>query len=182
MRKMLMVVLSYFLISSFAFGEWTSVTIYNGAKPGTEPDGFRGIKWGTHISTLKGMEYVRTDPSFGGIKMYRRIGDVLQIGGAKLKKIEYCFWRGRFYSVFVYTSGDVNWLGLKEAVFEKFGKGYQPNEFIERYVWGGTRTGMMLEYNEISEIGRLWMFSIEIDKEIEAYRKQKAKEGAEKGF
>jgi len=71
---------------------------------------------------------------------------------------------------------------IKEAVFEKFGKGYQPNEFIERYVWGGTRTGMMLEYNEISEIGRLWMFSIEIDKEIEAYRKQKAKEGAEKGF
>ena len=41
---------------------------------------------------------------------------------------------------------------------------------------------MMLEYNEISEIGRLWMFSIEIDKEIEAYRKQKAKEGAERGF
>jgi len=100
MRKVLMIVLGCFLISSFAFGEWKSVAIYNGAKPGTEPDGFRGIKWGPYISTLKGMEYVRTDPSFGGIKIYRRQGDVLQIGSAKLKEIEYCFWKGRFCYVY----------------------------------------------------------------------------------
>lgn len=41
---------------------------------------------------------------------------------------------------------------------------------------------MMLEYNEISEIGKLYMRSEEISKEQEAYNKQKAKEGAEKGF
>jgi len=182
MRKMLMVVLGYFLISSFAFGEWKSVTIYKGAKPGTEPDGFRGIKWGTKISDLKGMEYVRTDPSSGGIKMYRRKGDVLQIGSAKLDRIEYGFWRGRFCDVYVYTSGSVNWLGLKNAVFEKFGKGNQGNEFIEEYWWFGTKTWMMLKYNEISEKGYLWMTSVKISDEQEAYNKQKAKEGAEKGF
>ena len=177
MRKVLMIVLGYFLISSFAFGEWKV-----GGKPGTEPDGFRGIKWGTHISNLKGMEYVRTDPSFGGVKVYRRKGDVLQIGSAKLDRIEYGFWKGRFCSVYIYTSGNVNWSGLKEAVFEKFGKGYQPNEFIERYDWLGTKTLMELEYNKISEIGTLWMHSVKISDEQEAYKKQKAKEGAEKGF
>jgi len=41
---------------------------------------------------------------------------------------------------------------------------------------------MMLEYNEISEKGTLFMRSREISKELGAYDKQKAKEGAEKGF
>jgi len=182
MRKVLMIVLGCFLISSFSFGEWKSETILMGAKPGTEPDGFRGIKWGIKISDLKGMEYVKTDPSYGGVKIYKRKGDVLQIGSAKLDRIEYGFWKGRFCGVSVYTSGNVNWYGLKDAVFEKFGKGYQPNEFIERYFWFGTKTNMILGYNEISEKGFLHMRSTEIFNEMEAYDKQKAKEGAERGF
>ncbi len=35
-------------------------------KPGSEPTGFRGIKWGTDISTLESMTYIETDPRYGG--------------------------------------------------------------------------------------------------------------------
>lgn len=56
-----------------------------------EADGFRGIKWGIDISSLKDMKYVRTDPSYGGIKIYLRKNDDLKIGGAKLESIEYSF-------------------------------------------------------------------------------------------
>lgn len=160
-------------MSSFIFGEWEI-----GGKPGTEPDGFRGIKWGTHISSLSGMRYYRTDPSYGGVHIYIRVGDKLQIGGAKLDRIEYGFWQERFCGVTIYTSGSVNWYSLKDAVFETFGRGYQPNEFIEKYFWGGTETGMILEYNEITEKGSLWMSSRKISKEMEEWDKRKAKEGA----
>ena len=155
---------------------------YDDYKPGSEPDGFRSIKWGADISSLEGMEYFRTDPGYGGIKIYTKEKDNLQIGSANLIRIEYLFWRGKFCSVWVYTKGSTNWYGLKEAVFEKFGKGYQKNQFIEAYTWFGKITWMRLEYSEFSKEGKLRMVSREIIKQQEAYKKQKAKEGAETGF
>jgi len=153
-------------------------------KPGSEPDGFRGIKWGTDISTLSDMEYFRTDPGYGGIKVYTRKNEDLHLGAAKLKIIGYNFWRGKFCSVQVITKSWTNWDALKDAVFEKFGigRGFQDNKSIEYYYWMGDITGMSLEYNKVSEKGILFMCSEELNKQIEAYKKQKAKEGAEKGF
>lgn len=147
-------------------------------KAGSEPDGFRGIKWGTYISTLKGMEYVRTAPILGGVKIYiyKRQGDVLQIGKAKLESIEYQFWKGRFCGVAVYFSGYVNWSGLKDALFEKFGKGHQPDKSRESYFWFGTKTKIMVGYNKKTEAGILSMESMKILKEkMEAYRKYRKK-------
>ena len=50
-------------------------------KPGSEPDGFRGIKWGQSAPTVEGLFYVATKPSFGGIDYYIREGDELRMGG-----------------------------------------------------------------------------------------------------
>ncbi|MDD3726106.1 MAG: hypothetical protein PHI44_02780 [Candidatus Ratteibacteria bacterium] len=176
-KGLMMAFLGFFLICGFAFSEWKI-----GGKPGTEPDGFRGIKWGTDISTLPDMKYFRTDPSFGGVKMYIRKGDKLQMGAAKLESIEYGFWQGKLCNVWIITKGYTNWCGLKEATFEKFGKGGQSNEYIEKYVWFGTKTEMLLEYNEISEEGTLCILSAEISEQQKKWEKQKAKEGAETGF
>ena len=99
-----------------------------------EPDGFRGIRWGTDISTLEGMEYLSTDPSYGGMNVYAREGDSLYIGGAKLQSINYDFWRGKFCSVVVHTKGYINFSALKDACFARFRKGFQPNRYIEKYV------------------------------------------------
>ena len=71
---------------------------------------------------------------------------------------------------------------MKEIVFEKFGRGGQNNRYIEKYFWSGKITGMLLEYNEVLEKGKLYMGSEKITKQLEIYRKQKAKEGAEKEF
>jgi len=150
-------------------------------KPGSEPDGFRGIKWGTDISTLSDMEYLGTDPIYGGVKKYTRKNEVLHLGGVKLKRIEYGFWRGKFCNVMIITEGYTNWTGLKKAVFEKFGRGSQSNEGVEYYWWSGETTWMTLGYYEkISKKGALYMFSKEIKNQQRAYEKQKAGEGAEK--
>ncbi|MCK4244574.1 MAG: hypothetical protein KAX20_03005 [Candidatus Omnitrophica bacterium] len=173
MKKILLIGLAgILLLSNFCFAKGFQ----------NEPDGFRGIKWGTDISTLKDMEYFWTDPSYGGIKIYIRKSEDLHIGEAKLKRIGYGFWRGKFCDVWVITKSSVNWVGLRDAVFEKFGRGYQDNEFIEYYVWGGKITLMSLEYNEVSKEGKLHILSKEIYKQQKAYQKQKAKEGAETGF
>ncbi len=171
MKKIWLIVLSILTI-----GLWSNSSFaLDNFKPGSEPGGFRDIKWGTDISTLKDMEYLRTDQgSAGEIKVYIRKNDDLHIGAAKLEGIEYGFWGGKFFNVTILTEGYVNWCGLRDAIFEKFGRGSQ-DKFVE-ICWEGSITYMILEYNEILGAGWLLMFSEEIGKQVEAYEKQKAKE------
>jgi hypothetical protein len=64
---------------------------------GSEPNGFRDIKWGAEISTLKDMTLVMSIDN--DAKSYQRKNDVLKIDGAKLDYIHYEFWKGIFYLV-----------------------------------------------------------------------------------
>lgn len=178
MKKILLAVAGVVLFCSFAFGEWK----HAGARKVEEPDGFRGIKWEQKFSTISDMEYARTDPSYGGIQKYIRKSDEMKIGGAQVSTIEYGFWQDKFSDVLVKTSGFSNWAALKKAVIEKFGRGWQPNMYIERQWWKGKKVVMGLTYNNITEEGVFWMHSQEISEQQEKHEKTKAKEGAETGF
>lgn len=155
-----------------------------------DPDGFRGIKWETNISTLKDMIYVKTEayssaPSAGEIKGYARKNDELKLGGAKLDSILYCFWQGRFCNVLISFTGSTNFYGIKDACEIKFGKFH----FLAKhwYGWGGgegenSTSIIALDFSEISNQGTLLIQSKSIREEQNRYDYQKAKEGAEKGF
>lgn len=151
-------------------------------KPGSEPDGFRGIKWGQDISTVGGLFYVATNPSYGGIDYYIREEDELRMGGAELAAILYYFWQDKFCDVRIYTKGSPNWSIFKAIVFEKFGEGHQDNEYIEEYVWWGEKTLMLLTYDEVSKRGVLYMFSTDITKQQEEWKKEQVKKGVEEGW
>jgi hypothetical protein len=118
-------------------------------KPGSEPDGFRGIKWGTDISTLKDMVFI--DAIYKDMKRYERRGDELKIGKAKLDYIQYEFRKGRFYLVEMWFQGIENFNHVKETMFEIFGKGRSMSEKTEGYFWEGEKTDMIMIYD--SETG-----------------------------
>ena len=141
-----------------------------------EPDGFRGIKWGTKIETLTGMRKVEEAGS--DIIRYTRSNDKFQIGSAKLKEISYLFWQGKFLIVSITTDGYFNWESLKEAVFAKFGVGNQKNPYIKSYSWLSGKVHMSLEYNNIKDEGWFIITSRDILYEKEIYDTQKAKEGS----
>jgi len=153
-----------------------------GFKPGSEPDGFRGIKWGQDISTVNGLVYVATDPAYGGVALYMREGDELKMGSAKLEGIFYGFWKDKFSNVRIAISGDTNWSNFKTIVFEKFGEGYQNNKSIEDYYWWGEDTWMILRYDEFSKNGAFLMASTQITTLQEEWEKEQAKKGAEEGW
>src|SRR3990170_3555444 len=69
-------------ISSFAFDK--------------EPDGFRDIKWGTDIETLKDMKF---KGDYESSKIYTRENDRLRVGVAEVDSVEYFFWKGKFHEV-----------------------------------------------------------------------------------
>ena len=61
-----------------------------------EPTGFRGIAWGTPLSSVQNqMRAVAATPA-GQDQAYVRIGDNMTIGGAMLEEILYKFHDGQF--------------------------------------------------------------------------------------
>ena len=163
--------------------------------PRADPEGFKDIKWGTEISTLKDMEEVEQDKSSGrGIVWYRRKGDTLAIGEAKLKDIFYSFWKGEFESVSIDFEGEENLEALKKELFERFGKAREPEGSMDKmgkrprrerspterdgafYVWWGKNTDIWLSYSKDRHKGTLTMNSIKIREERRDYEKEREKE------
>ncbi len=161
----------------------------NSFKQGAEPDGFRGIKWGTDISTIQNMEYIASEETiFGeGADIYKKSDDELAIGDAKIESIEYLFWNKKFFEVRIFVIGYENCEALRYSTFEKFGQVSKIKARTEllgdNYQWSGEITRINLSSGKTCS---LWMYSEEIMLTmVEAGRqrmKDKAKEGAEKGF
>jgi hypothetical protein len=184
--KILTIVFSIFLIGCFASARTS--------KPRSEPDGFRGIRWGTEISTLKDMEKVEQNKSSNSdLVWYTRKGEPLAIGKAKLENIFYSFWMGNFESVWIDFKGDENFETLKKELFERFGKVLESEELMKKthqeagrepstikhaeefYAWWGKNTEMSLLYSKDRHKGTLYINSRMISEERRAYEKQKEK-------
>jgi hypothetical protein len=163
------------------------------SKPsGSDPDGFRGIKWGTEISALNDMEKVEEGQSSDrDLIWYTRKGDTLTIGEAKFKNVFYSFWVGKFDSVWIDFEGDENFEALKKELLERFGKVREPEEPVRKmqrgvmtepsamkpmegfYTWWGRNTEVMLLYSKDRHKGTLTFHSTMISEERRAYEKQK---------
>jgi hypothetical protein len=192
--KIFAIVFSIFLIGCFASAR--------SSKPRSEPDGFRGIRWGAEISTLKDMEKVEQDKSsHSDLVWYTRKGDILAIGKAKLENIFYSFWVGNFESVWIDFKGDENFETLKKELFELFGKVLESEQLMKKmgkeerrgptiehgeefYAWWGKKTEMSLSYSKERHKGTLSINSRMISEERRAYEKEKekGKRLREKGF
>src|SRR4030042_2667934 len=123
--KILTIVFGIILIGCFS-PPWAPI-------PPAEPGGFRDIKWGTEISMLKNMEEVDQGRSSGrNLIWYRRKGDTLAIGEAKLENIFYSFWMGNFESVWIDFEGEDNFEALKKELFEQFGKAHESEGSMKR--------------------------------------------------
>ena len=140
-----------------------------------EPDGFRGIKWGTNLSELPDM--VLTE-DVGDEKFYTRKSDKMKIGEADIGRISYRFYKNRFCGVLVGFTGSSNFTKLKAVLFDQYGQPEQTNQFMEKYSWLGGSVVIALHYNEISKTGNIFYGFIPIRQEEEMDDKQKAKKGA----
>jgi len=127
-----------------------------------EPAGFRGIQWGTDISTLEHMVLVKDksdNPAQEGLKMYYKKSEVMTKGRAALNQVGYIFFKDKFISAQILTEGSSNWLGLKDDAFQIFGKGEQTDPSFEQYFWFGNKSNIKLNYNKETERGSLSIVS-----------------------
>ncbi len=104
-----------------------------------EPDGFKEIKWGTHISKLKNLKYIYSKGVIGDIKVYKMDNDMRSFGGAEIDKIEYEFYKERFVSVSLKVKDLYNFIKLKKYCFKEFGMGKEIVKELEQYYWIGKK-------------------------------------------
>ncbi|GEM_PF-1512548 len=128
-----------------------------------EPDGFRGIKWTSSVSSLNRSRLVKDK---GNYKEYVKEDDTLEISGVKLEKIAYSFYKEQLESVTITVKGKENFDNLKAITFQKFGEGRQKDS--NQWFWEGKITSMSLQYLPGEETGLLKMSSEEMKKKIEA--------------
>ena len=185
--KILTVVFGIILIGCF--------TSTRPSKLRSEPDGFRGVKWGTEVSILKDVEKVEQGKSSAReLVWYRRKGDTLAIGEAKLENIFYSFWMGNFESVWIDFKDEENFEALRKELFEQFGKAHESEGSMKRmdkraererssaehagafYAWWGKNTEIWLSYSKDRHKGNLTMNSRKIREERRDYEKGKEKE------
>ena len=140
-----------------------------GFKPGSEPDGFNGIKWETMLSMLEGMKHYRKDKSYGGIDFYLKEKDAFKLGNGKLESVQYGFWREKFYTGMVMTQGLEHFNAAKEAAFSKFGEGAKPFRNKEEYLWVGKNAVMALRYDENTKAGIFYIKSDSMTKQMEEH-------------
>jgi len=159
---------------------------YSNSTYKNEPDGFRGIKWGTDISTLTYLKATKNDAGkFPGMDAFQKAEDELSIGDVKLKSVTYYFWKGKFAGVRIVVdrfrpSGNLN--KLSEILVGKFGTpavGSQPDLMPGNppVYWQGKTTTITLGQHPVLVWCYLWFESPQIIKE---YTEERNKIAAQK--
>lgn len=144
-----------------------------------EPDGFRGIKFGSSIKHYPDLwDKKRTLEIEKNTKHYGRTGDKLSIGDAKLQVIEYTFYKDKFMRVHIIFKDFSNFYHLREILIQQYGPPQDSNNIMKEYFWLGKRTSITFSFNEIKNIGILMITDESIEAEKDSEAKRHAKEAA----
>jgi hypothetical protein len=150
---------------------------------GSEPEGFRGIAWGTDLSTVPGMTMVgKTRVS----SVYQRADDDLTVGDAKLTKILYYAYDGKFYEARLFLKeGEKNWealrieeaqnwQALRAAMQTRYGPGYDVGGGT--FYYSGAETGIGIRFPKNESMWAISLYSKALARAARAAEKQAAKQ------
>ncbi|MFA6281264.1 MAG: hypothetical protein WCY05_02020 [Candidatus Omnitrophota bacterium] len=136
-------------------------------KPGSEPTGFRDMKWGVPLSAFPGMKVNSSMPGSSAIKKafpgadlsemklpngatppptYIKENESLQFEGVNVDEIDYSFDNDKFSSVLIATHGKENFEKLRKVLGTKYGE--QKSNFSSGWTggcaWQGNETEIIL--------------------------------------
>lgn len=134
-----------------------------------DPDGFRGIPWGSSLETMREADPKLVEGHMGampGVKAFKRSDDELSFGGIKPDAITYMFYKDTFTSVSIDFRGYDNYERLLNYCRKQFGQSTGSAVLrLEQYSsFESPKTGVMLLYQlsmQTANYGRLYLYSKE---------------------
>ncbi|BBO75492.1 hypothetical protein DSCW_29090 [Desulfosarcina widdelii] len=139
--------------------------------PGFQPSvgddaGYLGVKWGQPPSQIDGLEFVQTDPAYGGVEQYSRPKARKRFVRARVDNIVFGFWKKQLYTILVEVSNYMDFLDLKAEAFRRYGEADPVPGQPDKYRWRGGGTDRQLSYDHQSDTGYLWMRSQKLHAKI----------------
>ncbi|MCS6905022.1 MAG: hypothetical protein RML72_09145 [Bacteroidia bacterium] len=110
---------------------------------------FRDIAFESKVSENANFTFLKTDENNKDIKIYRRASDKgIEIGSAKIKTIDYHFYKDKFYMVVIETEKGKNNYGEKNAdliirsLVANYGQAHATEDKVvtQQYIWRGEKT------------------------------------------
>ena len=117
----------------------------------TSYDGFKDVRWGTHIRDIRDLKYIKHKQTSGGnVKVYRRTDDNLEFEGVKLYAIEYGFLNNKLLFVSLKTRGRKNIEDLENIISSMLGesKFNKDKSHIKQIYWSGNRTEIVFQHQK----------------------------------
>jgi hypothetical protein len=111
-----------------------------------EMDGFRDMRWGQEIGTLKYMKFIE---EIDGLKYYWRMNDEMHMSGAGLKEIAYAFRADKLAGAVLSSKGRDNARLVFEGLKLTYGAPYKQNE--ENYYWQFEKMSIFYHYNSYDQ-------------------------------
>jgi hypothetical protein len=130
-----------------------------------EPKHFRGIKWGDPVMGFLSDMVLVLDG--GALKAYVRKGEDMSMGEAKLDRLHYIFYGGRFYCVYIEFSGAESFNRLRETLVDWYGPGEEKRASNKHLYWVGGTVSVTMNYNEATAKGELGYKYMPIDAQLE---------------
>lgn len=133
-----------------------------------EKNGFRELKFGMSIDSISNLKLIDGN---GISKYYEKTDDKLTIGDYTVESITYGFYKGKLSFIMITTVGYTNSRGILNLLVTQYGKGYQPNQYIEEYWWFGKTVSLNYKENSINNNGKIIMTTNIFDEEKAADKK-----------
>jgi hypothetical protein len=132
-------------------------------------NGFRGVKFGTPVSSFQGLELIRDT---GASKIYRKTIDDLKIGEAQLEQIQYHFVDDKFMGVSLFTKDESDgkaFLAILELAYgngipqkpQPGGEGTSHTSHAHEFLWKGKVANARLTFGENHE-SKSWIGNNEL--------------------
>jgi hypothetical protein len=103
--------------------------------------GFRDLKFEQPVETCNGLVLVEDD---GDLKFYHRKDERLELGDAKLKLIEYGFYKGKFATVVITAASETDAAGLLQALESDYGAPTKSPRNNHKLYWFGRK--VLIDY------------------------------------
>jgi len=134
-----------------------------GSPAASEPESFRGIKWGAEAATVPGLSQIANE---GNLILYEKNGDLLQMGEVKLDQVVYGFYKSRFYMGMIYFPS-AGFSRIEGILTREIGKPTKQDNTPSKLIWDGDNVSVLLTLGERSEQGRLVYLYKPIQLEVE---------------
>lgn len=134
-----------------------------GSSAGREPDGFRGVKWESQVSSVSGLNQIGKE---GDLVFYEKSGDKLQVEEIRLDQVIYGFYKGRFYIGMVYFPAS-GFKRMQEILAHQLGQPAKPDNTPSKLIWDSPNVSVLLNLGDSSDSARLVYMYKPIQLEVE---------------